>query len=248
MTWQTKWKRCIGVLMVSAAVLGVTGCAAPLVVGAAFAGGVSAAADRRTLGAQAEDRTIMLKGESRIANLIGDQGHVNVTSYNRKVLLTGEVKDAAMKEEVGRLATKIENVQTVTNELEVTFVSSVGSRANDSYITSKVVASFLDSKDIHNTAIKVVTERGNVYLMGLVTYQEGERAATLASHVSGVARVVKVFDYITEEERQRHVRQPGPQAGSAGPAGSTTTPAAADTSPRPWEPAPTPAETSPVRP
>ncbi len=199
---QVTWKRIAGGLMLVATTLGVVGCGVETVVGAAVVGAY-ATVDRRTVATQAEDKTILVKGETQAAKIVGDDGHVNVTSYNRKVLLTGEVKDQSMKERVGREIAKIDTVLSVVNELEVTFVSSIGSRTNDSYITSKIVASFLDAKDVYGSAIKVVTERGNVYLMGRVTHREGERAAQIASGVSGVSKVVKVFDYISEEELKR---------------------------------------------
>ncbi len=165
--------------------------------------GTLAATDRRTFGAQTEDKTIVLKGESRVANLVGGAGHVNVTSFNRKVLLTGEVRDEAMKAAVEREVSAIENVQSVINELEVMGVSSFTSRSNDSLITGKVKASFVDAKDLYANAIKVVTERGVVYLMGRVTQREGNLAADVASNVSGVHKVVKVFEYISEEDYNR---------------------------------------------
>lgn len=200
--WQTKWKRLAGGVLIATTVLGVVGCGVETVVGAAVIGAY-ATVDRRTVATQAEDKTILVKGETAAAKIVGDNGHVNVTSYNRKVLLTGEVKDQALKERVGREIAKIDNVLSVVNELEVTFVSGIGSRSNDSYITSKIVASFLDAKDVYGSAIKVVTERGNVYLMGRVTQREGDRAAQIASGVSGVVKVVKIFDYISEEELKR---------------------------------------------
>lgn len=168
--------------------------------------GTLAATDRRTFGAQTEDKTIVLKGESRVANLVGGAGHVNVTSFNRKVLLTGEVRDEAMKAAVEREVSAIENVQSVINELEVMGVSSFTSRSNDSLITGKVKASFVDAKDLYANAIKVVTERGVVYLMGRVTQREGNLAADVASNVSGVHKVVKVFEYISEEDYNRLTR------------------------------------------
>jgi osmotically-inducible protein OsmY len=182
--------------------LGLQGCGLELIVGTAVVGGY-ATVDRRTLGAQAEDKTITVKAETRAAELIGNSGHVNVTSYNRKVLLTGEVRDQQMKEQVERRIAMIENVQSIVNELEVGLISGIGSRSNDSYITGKIIASIIDAKDVFGNSLKVVTERGNVYLMGRVTYREGERAAQIASGVSGVVKVVKVFEYISEEELKR---------------------------------------------
>lgn len=199
---QAKWTRFAGGILLATTVLGVVGCGVETVVGAAVIGAY-ATVDRRTVATQAEDKTILVKGETTAAKIAGDNGHVNVTSYNRKVLLTGEVKDQALKDRIGREIAKIDNVLSVVNELEVTFIAGIGSRSNDSYITSKIVASLIDAKDVYGSAIKVVTERGNVYLMGRVTHREGERAAQIASGVSGVVKVVKVFDYISEEELKR---------------------------------------------
>jgi osmotically-inducible protein OsmY len=162
--------------------------------------GTLAATDRRTFGAQTEDKAIALKGETRIAGLVGDAGHVNVTSFNRKVLLTGEVRNATMKEAVEREAAAIEGVQTVFNELNIAGTSSLTSRSSDSLITGKVKASFVDAKDLYSNAIKVVTERGVVYLMGRVTSREGALASEVTRGVGGVQKVVKVFEYITDEE------------------------------------------------
>lgn len=159
-----------------------------------------AASDRRTFGAQTEDKAIVLKGEGRIAKVVGDSGHVNVSSFNRKVLLTGEVKDEAMRAAVEREAQAIEGAESVVNEVEVTFISSITSRSNDSLITGKVKASLVDTRDLYANSIKVVTERGNVYLMGRVTQREGQLAANAASGVSGVRKVVKVFEYISDDD------------------------------------------------
>ncbi|MDQ9169193.1 BON domain-containing protein [Oxalobacteraceae bacterium R-40] len=174
------------------------GCVEMMVGGAVM--GSLAATDRRTFGAQTEDKTIVFKGESRVSKLIGEAGHVNVNSFNRKVLLTGEVRDEAMKAAVEREINAIENVASVVNELEIAGVSSFSSRSNDTLITGKVKAAFVDAKDLFANSIKVVTERGNVYLMGLVTQTEGARAAEVTRNVGGVQKVIKVFDYITEDE------------------------------------------------
>lgn len=162
--------------------------------------GTLAATDRRTLGAQTEDKTIVVKGETRIPNLVGSQGHVNLSSFNRKVLVTGEVKDEATKAAVEREVAAIEGVQSVVNELGIMGTSSFTSRSNDSLITAKVKASFVDAKDLYANAIKVVTERSTVYLLGRVTQREGNRASEIAASISGVQRVVKVFEYISEED------------------------------------------------
>jgi osmotically-inducible protein OsmY len=181
----------------------------PLVVGGAV-GGTLAASDRRTFGAQTEDKAIAVKTEVKLPNLVGDAGHVNVASFNRRVLLTGEVRDQAMKDNVEREVRGIEGVLSVTNELEIAGPSSYTSRSNDALITTKVKASLVDMKDISANSFKVVTERGNVYLMGRVTQREGNIAAEVARGVSGVYKVVKVFEYITEEEWKQY--QPKPAA------------------------------------
>lgn len=184
-----------------AVLLSLQGCAGIMLGGAVM--GTMAATDRRTLGAQTEDKAIVVKGESRASAVVGEDGHVNVNSFNRKVLLTGEVKDAAMKSAVEREIASIENVQSVVNELAIDLPSSFTSRSNDALITGKVKASFVDSKEMHANAVKVVTERGVVYLMGRVTQREGDLAGEIARNVGGVQKVVKVFDYISEDELRR---------------------------------------------
>jgi osmotically-inducible protein OsmY len=184
----------------------LTGCI-ELMVGGAVMGGV-AASDRRTLGAQTEDKSIALKGESRIPAVVGDIGHVNVTSFNRRVLLTGEVRDEAMKRAVENEVRGIEGVQSVDNELIIAGPASYTSRTNDTLITTKVKASLVDMKTISAASFKVVTENATVFLMGRVTQREGTVAADVARGVGGVQKVVKVFDYITEAELKQ--LQPDP--------------------------------------
>jgi len=181
----------------------------PLVVGGAVAGTV-AASDRRTFGAQTEDKAIAVKSEVKIPNVTGNAGHVNVNAFNRKVLITGEVRDEEMKAAVEREVKGIEGVVSVVNELEVAGPTSYTSRSNDALITSKVKLSLADAKDISANSFKVVTERGNVYLMGRVTQREGNQAAEIARGVSGVYKVVKVFEYITEEEYKQYQTTPAP--------------------------------------
>lgn len=197
-----KWTRLkrplAAAVLCGAAVTALQGCV-EMAVGTAVVGTL-AATDRRTFGAQTEDKAILFKGETRIPNIVGDAGHVNVTSFNRKVLLTGEVRDEAMKAAVEREVAAIEGVQSIVNDLEIALVSSFASRSNDSLITGKVKASFVDAKDLYANSIKVVTERGVVYLMGRVTQREGQLAAEVARGVGGVRKVVKIFEYISEEE------------------------------------------------
>lgn len=198
---------CTALLCVGAAI-SVSGCIEMALATAAV--GTMAASDRRTLGAQTEDKSIIVKGESRLSRVIGDGGHFNVNSFNRKVLLTGEVRDEAMKAAAEREISGIEGVQSIVNELVVGLPSSIASRSNDSFITAKVKASFIDAKDVFGNAIKVVTERGVVYLMGRVTQREGDRAGEIARSVSGVAKVVKVFEYISEDELRQMTNLPDP--------------------------------------
>jgi osmotically-inducible protein OsmY len=182
----------------------------PLVVGGAVAGTV-AASDRRTFGAQTEDKSIAVKAEVKIPNIVGNAGHVNVNSFNRKVLITGEVRDDAMKAAVEREVKSIDGVASVSNELEIAGPASYTSRSNDALITTKVKASLVDAKDISANSFKVVTERGTVFLMGRVTQREGNQAAEIARGVGGVAKVVKVFEYISEDEWKQYQPTPSPQ-------------------------------------
>ena len=197
------WKHRLAVLVVGSAMLCALPSCVPVMMASGAVSGSMAATDRRTLGAQTEDKIILLKGENTASNLVGEKGHVNVTSFNRKVLLTGEVQNEAMKQAVGNAIAQIENVEAVVNELVIAAPSSLTSRSSDTLITGKVAASFVDDKQLFSQSLKTVTERGTVYLMGRVTEQEGNRAARVASGVSGVQRVVKVFDYISDQELQR---------------------------------------------
>lgn len=186
----------LAVLALSA---GLPACA-PLLIGGAAIGGTMMAADRRTSGAQIDDQGIELKAGSRIKEAIGGLGHVNVTSFNRTVLLTGQVSSEAEKAAAEAAVAKIENVRSTINELSIGANSSFAARSSDSLITTRVKASFIDARDIFASAYKVVTERGAVYLMGRVTEREAIRASEIARGVSGVTKVVKAFDIITEAE------------------------------------------------
>lgn len=182
----------------SALLASLSGCFG-LIVGAGVAGAMSTV-DRRTIGAQTEDKAINVKAEIKMNQIAGSNGHINVTSFNRKVLLTGEVRDEAMKQAAEREVRAIENVVSVINELEVSGASSYTSRSSDALITAKVKTSLVDMKTVSAVSFKVTTERGVVYLMGVVTPREGNIAADVAKGVSGVTRVVKIFEYIGEED------------------------------------------------
>ena len=170
-----------------------------MAVGTAVMGTI-AATDRRTFGAQTEDKTIAVKGENRVGNLVGSAGHINISSFNRKVLLTGEVPDEASKTAVEREVADIAGVQSIVNDLVVAPPTSYSSRSNDTLLTGKVKASLIDAQDISANSFKVVTERAVVYLMGRVTQREGTRASEIARGVAGVQKVVKVFEYISEDD------------------------------------------------
>ena len=189
--------------------LNLTAGCAPLVLGTAI-GGAFMASDRRTSGMQVEDQGIEFKASSRIRETVGDRAHVNATSYNRMLLLTGEVPSEADRTAVEQAVTRVENVQSVVNELAVLGNSSLSSRSNDVLINGKIKASFVDARDMFSNAFKVVVERGDVYLMGLVTEREANRAAEVAAGVGGVTKVVKVFQLISEDELARKLPPPKP--------------------------------------
>ena len=176
----------------------LSGCIGMVLGGAAA--GAMATADRRTLGAQADDKSISVKVDLRLPNITGKDVHINANSFNRRVLLTGEVKDEAMKAAVEREVRAINGVIMVINELAIAAPATYTSRSNDALITTKVKASLVDMRTISATSFKVVTERGTVFLMGRVTQREGQVGADVARGVAGVVKVVKVFEYISEEE------------------------------------------------
>jgi len=186
-------------LAVVAAVASLGACA-PLLAGGAVVGTGMMAGDRRTSGAQVEDQSIELKAGSRVQAAIGERGHVNVSSYNRMVLITGEVPTEADKQAVEQALARIENVRSVVNELAVMPVTSVSARSNDAYLTGQVKAAFVNDPGLQVNSIKVVTERSVVYLMGRVTEREAALAAERARSVGGVTKVVRVFEVITEAE------------------------------------------------
>ena len=190
----------LAALAIMTAVTLLGGCAAPLLVGGAMAGGAMSFTDRRTTGTQLEDETIELKSVGRLREVLGDRSHVNVTSFNRLVLITGETPTEADRVAAEKAVAQIENVRATVNELAVGGNSAMTARANDTLVTSKVKASYLDAKDLQSNAIKVVTERGTVFLMGRVTERESTRAGEIARGVGGVARVVKVFEVISDAD------------------------------------------------
>jgi len=173
---------------------------APVIVGGAVLGGTMMATDRRTSGAQVEDQTIEFKSANRVHDMIGDRGHVATVAYNRVVLLTGEVPTEQDKTNIEQAVQHVDNVKSILNEIEIMAPTSVTSRSNDTILTSKVIATFVDAKDLYVNAYKVHTERGVVYLMGRVTEREADRATQLARSVDGVHKVVRAFEMISEAE------------------------------------------------
>lgn len=184
-----------------AATLALPGCLPVMATGAAV--GTMAAIDRRTIGAQTEDQGIELKAANRLGSALEQPGGVSVTSYNRKVLLTGQVASEKDKRTAERVVGELDNVRSVHNELQIAGQPSLETKTADSLITTRVKAALFNARDLQANTIKVVTETGSVYLMGLVSRREGARAADVASRVAGVQRVVTVFEYITEEEARR---------------------------------------------
>ena len=190
--------RALLVLTACVAAGALQGCA-PLLFGGAVVGTAMVATDRRTTGTQVEDEAIELKAMAR-ASEVAPSGHVNVTSYNRMTLITGEVPREADRAAVEQLVSRVDQVRSVVNELAVMEPSTVGSRTQDSILSGKVKAAFVDAQDLQAQAAKVVTERSVVYLLGRVTEREAKRFADVARSVDGVKKVVRVFEIVTEAE------------------------------------------------
>lgn len=191
--------------------LAALGGCVPLIVGGAVMGGL-VATDRRTSGTVVEDEGIELKAAARIRENLGQRVHVNVTSYNRQVLLTGEVPSAQDKQLVEQVAAQTENVRNVVNELEVLGSSTLTQRSSDTVVTGRVKAALLDAKDLFSNSFKIVTERGTTYVMGRVTQREANRATDIITSTQGVQKVVRVLEIISEEELARML--PAPAAAS----------------------------------
>jgi osmotically-inducible protein OsmY len=193
--------------------LSVSACA-PLVLGGAV-GGAFMVTDRRTSGAFVEDQGIELKAERRVRDNMGERVHVNVSAYNRVALLTGEVPSEADREAAEKWVASTENVQRVVNALGVLGNSSLTSRSSDIIIANKIRLTLVDARDLQSNAFKVIVERGEVYLMGMVTEREANRAAELASTVSGVQKVVKVLHIISEAELAAKLPPPSPASAAS---------------------------------
>ena len=172
----------------------LTGCA-PVVVVAGVGAGYMVATDRRSTGAQVDDESIEIKVAKTASDRWSNVVHLNVTSYNGVVLLTGEAPTLEVQDEITELARTTDRVRTVQNDMVIGPASGMSARTNDSYITSKVKARFVEARKFAPNHVKVVTERSVVYLVGIVTREEGDAAAQMAAVTSGVAKVVKVFEY-----------------------------------------------------
>ena len=177
----------------------LSGCAA-LLVGGAVVGGTLVATDRRTTATQLEDQLIEGKAATKVRETLGERGKATATSYNRLVLLTGDVVTDSDKVAVEQAVARVDSVRSVVNELIVGGSASLGTRSNDALLSTKVKASIVDAKGLYANSIKVVTERSVVYMLGRVTEQEATQAANVARGVSGVSKVVRVFDILTEAE------------------------------------------------
>jgi osmotically-inducible protein OsmY len=188
-------KKVIGLALVAATVPLLQGCFPLAVTGAAM--GSLVASDRRTTGTYVEDESIEWKGIAKWRDKFPGS-HINATSFNRRVLLTGEVPSEDARKQVEEMVRTIENVKEVTNELQVAGASSIASRGSDSLVTSNVKARMVNNPRFSPTHIKVVTEASVVYLMGLVTQAEADAAVEITRTTSGVNRVVKVFEYISK--------------------------------------------------
>ncbi|MDR0441085.1 MAG: BON domain-containing protein [Candidatus Accumulibacter sp.] len=169
-------------------------------VAAGVGTGVMVTLDRRSLGTQTEDESIEWKAGSRVDEKMGSRGHFNFTSFNRRVLISGEVVSAELKIEVGRIVAQIPNVRGVYNELIVGPSSSMADRSNDSFITSKVKSRSVDSGKFNPLHVKVVTEAGTVFLLGMVTRAEADDAIRIARTTSGVRKVVPLFEILTPSQ------------------------------------------------
>ena len=193
----------VKVLVLGSLVGALGGCAA-VVVGGMIAGTVMVASDRRTSGSQLNDEGIEIRARNRLKEKFGERGNFSVTSYNGRVLLTGEVAGNSDKLAAEQLVFQVENVKLVVNELTVAgSTSTLQERSNDTLITSRVKTGLIEAKDIPSNAFKVVTERGVVYLMGRVTQREAARGTEIARSVSGVVKVVRSFEFISEEEARQ---------------------------------------------
>lgn len=179
---------------------------APIVLGGAALTGM-VASDRRTSGAQLEDQGIEMRASARLREQLPERNHINTTSYNRRLLLTGEVPTEAQRTQAERIAQGVENVVQVYNELAVMPNSSISNRSSDTLVTTRVKSALIDAKDLYANSVVVTTERSVVYLMGRVTQRESARIVDIAATTKGVFKVVNLMEIISEEEKARSLPQ-----------------------------------------
>lgn len=208
-------KKLLGLMLVAVTLGASLGACVPLVVGGAAVVGTMVVIDRRTSGVQLDDQNIELSATDSVNKKFGDRVHVNITSFNFRVLLTGEVPTLQDKQLVEQMISGQKQVKSVVNELAVMGNSNLSQRSNDSWLTGRVKAALLDAKDLNVNAFKVVTERGITYLMGLVTQREADRGTEITRSVSGVQKVVRVFEIISEEELRALKPPPAPASAPA---------------------------------
>lgn len=211
LTQQQSRRSRLAAIALTSVLLGVTVSAcAPLMMGGAAVGSALVATDRRTSGAQLDDQTIELRAANRLRDQMGTRARLDVTSYNRRVLLTGEVASARDKELAGQIVAQVANVANVVNELDVANSPTLRERTADTLLTGRVKAAMLDAKDLSANSFKVVTNRGTVFLMGRVTQREADRATEIVRNTSSVQRVVRVLEIISDEELSRLQPQSAP--------------------------------------
>jgi osmotically-inducible protein OsmY len=194
-------RRTFNLFFVSIAATSLTGCF-PLIAGG-VAGGAMVIGDRRNPGTQAIDLGIQLEAESFLIKKYGSNVHINVTVFNRRVLLTGETRTEELKADVTRQIKAMKNVTEVFNELTPAPTSSLTARAGDSFLTTRIKTIFITTEGVPSNSMRVVTEASKVYLMGVVTEAEANRAVDIARSVSGVKQVTKLFDLISESDKRR---------------------------------------------
>jgi len=198
--WGAASRRMALASLATVTLAGALSACAPLLVGGAMVGGTLVAIDRRTSGAQLDDEAIEIKGALRLREVVGATARVSLTSYNRLVLITGEVANEADKRAVEQAVARLDNVRSVVNDLHIGPAISLTARSNDLVTSGKVKASFVDAHDLQANTIKVVTQRGIVYLMGRLTEREAQKAVEVARGVGGVQKVVRVLELISERE------------------------------------------------
>ena len=194
-------RRTFNLFFLSIAATSLTGCF-PLIAGG-VAGGAMVIADRRNPGTQAIDRGIQLEAESFLIKKYGDNVHINVTVFNRRVLLTGETRTEDLKSDITRQIRAMKNVTEVFNELTPAPISALTARANDSFLTTRIKSTFIATEGVPSNSMRVVTESSKVYLMGIATEAEANRAVDIARSIPGVKQVTKLFDLISESDKRR---------------------------------------------